>query len=170
MFNPFSDNPSLFSFFFKGKLKLYLQTAIWLLAKIQHTTIYLDSHYLSHNFHFVIRRTKLHQPRSWTQWHREAISSFPITLGGAGILYKKQVHIKYYVVNNPVGGKFMSVFSFEGHCPLCPLQLRAWVAFGDSFSYFCLHAMVTQIKVFWLKVPPTFGKGRSSYAVLLHDA
>ena len=48
---------------------------------------------------------------------------FP-TPWGTRILHKKHIHNKNYAVNNPVGG-FMSVFTFGGHFPPCPLQLRA---------------------------------------------
>ena len=48
-------------------------------------------------------------------------------LGGGRTLYKKQVPNKNFAVNNPVGDKFMSVFSFGGIAPRTPSQqLHAW--------------------------------------------
>ena len=54
---------------------------------------------------------------------------------GARILYKKQVHNKNYVINNPLGGRFMSVFSFGGISPVPPpatcLPSLAWTSLSN---------------------------------------
>ena len=56
------------------------------------------------------------------------ISYFPLTLGGARILCKKQVHSKHSVVKNPVmgGGQIHVGFFIWEALPPAPLQLCAW--------------------------------------------
>ena len=62
------------------------------------------------------------------------MSSFPLTLG-AMIFYKKQVHNKKYVVNNPVGGKFMSGCSFGGIAPPCSVAAKCLCYVFVYFSF-----------------------------------